>query len=40
MAGETPDLVDEAAQSTTALGPLMGLAREASKAEAFLQIVT
>lgn len=28
MAGETPDLVDEAAQSTTALGPLMGLARE------------
>src|SRR3989344_3127198 len=28
MAGETPDLVDEAAQSTTELGPLMGLARE------------
>ena len=28
MAGDTPDLVDEAAQSTTALGPLMGLARE------------
>ena len=28
MAGDTPDLIDEAAQSTTALGPLVGLARE------------
>lgn len=28
MADDTPNLVEEAAQSTTALGPLMGLARE------------